>query len=363
MCKIGIIGGSFDPIHLGHTKLIKEALIQLQLDSFFVIPTGNNPWKDTSYASANDRLAMLNIALRDIDKVVVNTIELYQTEKNYTIDTLRVLKKQYPNDEFYYIMGMDQVSKFHLWKEAKEISTLVKLIAFQRVGYTKNENLNTYGFQLLNMEPMDISSSAIRLGDIESLDKEVLEYLVNHGIYLDTMIQTKMSKKRYTHTCSMALLARELAKSNGIDETKAYVAGMLHDIAKEMDSIKARAWMEKNYPMYLDKPEALWHQWISQDMARDVYLVKDAEILQAIRHHTTASTNMSLLDMCIYVADKYDPSRAYDSSKEIALCKLDIVEGFKQCLKDFYEFSKKNNRKIDPIFYEVYNTYCKGENI
>jgi nicotinate-nucleotide adenylyltransferase len=71
---------------------------------------------------------------------------------------------------------------------------------------------------------------------------------------------------------------------------------------------------------------------------------------------------MSRLDMCIYCADKYDRSRGYDSSKEIELCKKDIREGFKQSLEDFYTFSKKKNRPIDPIFFDVYKTYVEDNN-
>ena len=90
-------------------------------------------------------------------------------------------------------------------------------------------------------------------------------------------------------------------------------------------------------------------------------ILSDKEILQAITNHTTASSKMSLLDMCIYCADKYDPGRGYDSSREIALCKKDICEGFKQSLIDFVAFSKQKNRTIDPIFNEVYETYVKED--
>ena len=159
----------------------------------------------------------------------------------------------------------------------------------------------------------------------------------------------------------MAKLAKEIAKSNGIDETKAYVAGMLHDIAKEMPHDEALVLMKKYFPDYLNKPEAIWHQWLSQYVAQIEFLVDDQEILQAIRHHTTASINMSKLDMCIYEADKYDPSRDYDSSKEIELCKQDVVAGFKSCLQDFYDFSTKKGRKIDECFYGIYDKYVKGE--
>lgn len=361
MSKIGILGGSFDPIHKGHIKIMEEAIMQLSLDRFFVIPTGTNPWKETAYASVNDRIKMIDLAIEKIDKVEINEIELQQAGKNYTIDTIHELIKQYPHDTFYYIMGMDQASKFHLWKNAKEISELVQVIVFDRVGYTSNENISNYHFKQLQIEPMDISSSDIRLGNYKSLDTKVWKYIVHKGLYLDTIIQSKMTTKRYLHTISMANLARDIAKENGVDQTKAYVAGMLHDIAKEMDESNATKIMQEHYAAYLDKPYPVWHQWLSEYIAKTEYLVEDIEILQAIRHHTTASIQMSTLDMCIYVADKYDPNRAYDSSKEIALCKEDILEGFKQCLKDFYDFSKKENREIDRCFFEVYKTYIKGE--
>lgn len=92
--------------------------------------------------------------------------------------------------------------------------------------------------------PTDDASSDIRNGNLHSLEPEVLKYIVSKGIYLDTIIKTRMSAKRYKHTVSMAKLAKEIAKSNGIDETKAYVAGMLHDIAKEMPHDKALALMK-----------------------------------------------------------------------------------------------------------------------
>lgn len=360
MKRIGILGGSFDPIHIGHTILIQEAIKKLSLDLFYVIPTKHNPWKDTEYASEKHRLAMLRLALKDFDKVVINTIEFDSNDdKNYTIDTITKLMETHENVQFYYIMGMDQAQNFARWKEAKKISELVQLVTFDRVGYTKNENIDAYHFIRLDIEPMKVSSSDVRSGDILDLDPCVLRYIVTNGLYLETMIQPMMSSKRYLHSVSVANLARDIAICNGLDRTKAYVAGMLHDIAKEMDQDMAHKIMNECYASYKDKPYPIWHQWLSEYEAKYRYLVDDPEILQAIRHHTTASLTMSPLDMCIYVADKYDPFRDYDASKEITLCKKDILAGFKQCLKDFYDFSKVHNRKIDPCFFEIYNTFVE----
>lgn len=361
--KIGIFGGSFDPIHRSHVRVIEESIRQLELDKILVVPTANNPWKDSSGATKKQRLAMLEIALERYSKVEICDYEIKQKnkEKNYTIDTIKYLKTIYPNDQLYFIMGMDQASLFHKWLAAKEISELVQLVVFDRIGYQTNENIKKYHFIKLDLVATDDASKHIRNGNLHALNPEVLKYIVNNGIYLETIIKSKMSKKRYRHTVSMAKLAKKFAKKNDLDETKAYVAGMLHDIAKEMEYDKALQIMQDHYPAYIDKPVPVWHQWLSEYVAKTEYLVDDKEILRAIRHHTTASLNMSKLDMCIYTADKYDPSRDYDSSKEIALCKKDIVAGFKACLQDFYDFSSKKGREIDKSFFEIYNKYVKGD--
>lgn len=363
MIKIGVFGGSFDPIHRSHVRVIEESIRQLKLDKILVMPTANNPWKDSTGATKQQRLAMLEIALKRYKNVEICRYEIDQdsSKKNYTIDTIRYLKKIYPNDQLYFMMGMDQASLYHKWIAAKELSQLAQLVVFDRIGYQINDNLDKYNFIHLDLVASDDASNNIRNGALHALNPEVLKYIVNNGIYLETIVKNKMSLKRYRHTVSMAHLAKEIALANNLDGRKAYVAGMLHDIAKEMPHDEAVVIMQKNYPDYLNKPEAVWHQWLSEYVAKNEYLVDDPEILQAIRHHTTASLYMSKLDMCIYEADKYDPSRDYDSSKKLHYAKKDVVAGFKGCLQDFYDFSHEKGRKIDECFFEIYNKYAKGD--
>lgn len=361
MSKIGLMGGSFDPIHKGHIELMNLAIEQLALDTFMFIPVANNPWKERSGASKQQRVEMLELATTTYPNVSINTIEIdTDTEaKNYTINTLQQLKKQFPDEELFYIMGMDQASQFDKWKCAKEISQMVQLVSFQRTGYQANNCIETYGFITLNNTPNTISSSAIRNGEISYLDSNVLRYISKHGIYLDTMLKRNMSEKRFIHTKSMANLAKAIAKENNLAPNKAYIAGMFHDIAKEMKLTDAKPLMEAYFPKYVDTPFPIWHQWLSAHIAKQLYLVEDPDVLQAIRHHTTASINMSKLDMCIYVSDKYDPSRGYEVEQSIALCKQDIVAGFTQCIKDVYAIFKKRNKEMDSYFYKVYTTYVK----
>lgn len=363
--NIGLLGGSFDPIHKGHIEIAKEALSLLSLDSFYFIPTKNNPWKDKQNAPGDMRKEMIEIAIHQEPKMKVCTIELDSTsnEKNYTINTIHALKEMYPNDNFYYLMGMDQAMAFEKWKQAEEISELVQLVAFNRGSYpTTHPNLETYHFIKMDNVEITASSTEIKEGALDMLDKDVLRYISQNGLYLETMIKNRMKEKRYKHTLSVASLTRDFCKSNGIDPLKGYIAGMMHDVAKEMPHDQAKKLMKKYYASHLDQPEPIWHQWLSRYVCENEFLISDEEILKAIEDHTTASTSMSLLGMCLYCADKLDPLRGYDSSEQITLCKHDIEAGFRNCLTDFYEFSTKKHRPIDPCFFEVYDKYVKGVN-
>ncbi len=359
MMKIGIFGGSFDPIHKSHIDVIEHSIRQLDLDLLLVVPTKNNPWKSKSYASNEQRKSMIEMALRKVEKAILETIEIDSDmdKVDYTVDTIKLLKVKYPESEFHLIMGMDQASLFHKWYQAEKIAEQVNLVCFLRLGYEYNENIDKYNFTLLDMEPTSISSSDVRAGHLEYLSKKVLRYISQEGIYLNTMIKPLMSLRRYQHSLSVAKLAVELAKANNIDHKKAYIASILHDITKELESKKELKIMKKHYSDFMSLPHEVWHQYTGAYMARKQFLVEDKEVLQAIENHTTATTKMSKLDKLVYVADKLDPMRDYDTSAQIELAKKDIDVAFVECLKDFYAFSKKKNRKIDNCFYDVYNKY------
>ncbi|MDD3808695.1 MAG: nicotinate-nucleotide adenylyltransferase [Erysipelotrichaceae bacterium] len=359
MMKIGIFGGSFDPIHKSHIDVIENSISQLGLDLLLVVPTKKNPWKAKSYASDEQRKAMIEIALKKIDKARLETIEIDSDldDVNFTVDTLELLSNKYPDSEFHLIMGMDQASMFHKWHQAPKISRDVHLVCFLRLGYEYNENIDKFNFTILDMEPTSISSSDVRSGHLEYLQKRVLKYISREGIYLNTMIKPMMSLRRYQHTLSVAKLAVELAKANDIEQKQAYIASILHDITKEMDLKKELKIMQKHYSDKMALPHEVWHQYTGAYMAKKQFLVEDNKVIQAIEGHTTATTKMSKLDKLVYVADKLDPLREYDTSPQIALAKTDIDAAFVECLKDFYSFSKKKNRKIDNCFYDVYKKY------
>ena len=366
MKKVGLMGGSFDPVHIGHISVVSEAFRQFDLDEFYFIPTGINPWKDKTVASNEQRIKMLELAIENIDtnkKIKIYKYEInHANQKNYTYKTLEHLTHKHKKTQYYYFMGCDQMNNFHLWKKASQISIMVQLVYFDRGGYKyKRDNIKKYHFLKLTHQKITASSTAIRKGNLSLLNDNVLDYIGETGLYLNTMIRPRMKEKRYKHSLSVAKYAREFAMGNGLDANKAYIAGVLHDVAKEMPHNKALKLMKQYYPEYVDKPEAIWHQWLSAYVARTEFHVYDEEILKAIEDHTTASTEISKLGMCLYCADKLDPLRGYDSSKDIEICRYDIELGFQRQLDSFYFFSKSKGRKIDECFFEVYKKFGKGE--
>jgi len=361
--RIGILGGSFDPIHIGHVALAKTAMAELKLDRFDFMPTRNNPWKDVKNAPDDDRRAMILAATKGLEGMDVEDYELHRPaeEKNYTIDTMRALVAMHPEDTYYFLMGMDQACAFHQWKNAEELSQIVQLVAFNRGGYPEDDdNLDKYGFIKISNPPVTASSTEIKNGNLSMLDQNVLRYISAHGLYLDTMIKPRMKDKRWRHSCSVAQLCADFAEANGLDRTQGYIAGILHDVAKDLDMDEAEKLMHTYYPDHADSPKPIWHQWTGAYVAEHEFLVEDKDVLKAIEDHTTAATDITRLGKCLYCADKLDPLRGYDSSRQIAVCKEDIDEGFRNALADFYNFSKKKGRHIDPVFFDIYNIFVKG---
>ncbi len=177
--KIGILGGTFNPIHIGHLILAEEAREKLHLDKIIFVPTYLPPHKDNSdIASAGARLAMVKIAIKGNRHFSVSESEIRRNGRSYTIDTLREFKKIYPDDELYFIIGSDLLKYLDEWKDLDEIIKMVKFIAATRPGYP------------LDKIPSHISTIPIRAVDISGFEirnaikeNKSFRYLVPEGVF------------------------------------------------------------------------------------------------------------------------------------------------------------------------------------
>ena len=132
---IGIYGGSFDPVHLGHLKTATSLKTELKLDHLFLLPCCEPVHKDGLQYSTNDRLKMLNLALENFSSLEIDSREIHRGGGSYMIDTLRELKQIYRDVSICLIIGMDSYLKIKTWKEWQEYSKLVHLIVLKRHGF------------------------------------------------------------------------------------------------------------------------------------------------------------------------------------------------------------------------------------
>jgi len=201
--KIGIMGGTFNPIHNGHLVTAQEALSQFKLDKVIFIPTGNPPHKiENEVASAEDRYIMTVIATSSNSNFFVSRMEIDRKGKSYTIDTVRQLRKIYgKNSLLYFITGADAILEILTWKNTGEIVSLCKFIAATRLGYnlSRIEDLRKRLFgkagaadkkiYVMEIPALSISSTDIRnrvrhKRPIDYLLPEgVSNYILKHGLY------------------------------------------------------------------------------------------------------------------------------------------------------------------------------------
>ncbi len=191
--KIGIMGGTFNPIHHGHLVTAQEALSQFKLDIVIFIPTGSPPHKaDSKIASAEDRYIMTVIATSSNSNFFVSRIEIDRKGESYTIDTVRRLKEVYGKDSLlYFITGADAILEILTWKNTEEIVSLCKFIAATRPGYdlTRLEELRGRLFNntkevnekifVMEIPALSISSTDIR---DRIKNNRPIDYLVPEGV-------------------------------------------------------------------------------------------------------------------------------------------------------------------------------------
>lgn len=195
--KIGIVGGTFNPIHNGHLYMAYEAKESLNLDQIIIIPNYIPPHKNADERNPLDVLQMLNLVFGGIERFSVSTYELDKKGFSYSYETLEYFTKMNPNDEFYFIIGEDSYVDFSAWRNPERILELAKLVIFERKFYHEDklkkarEFIKRTGHEeiFLNSLTLEISSRDIRervrkgkeIGFL--VPREVKEYIIGKGLY------------------------------------------------------------------------------------------------------------------------------------------------------------------------------------
>ena len=185
--RIGILGGTFDPIHKGHLHIAKEAVKVLKLDKILFIPAGCSPFKtEQKSAETHHRLEMIKLVLGSVPKAEISEIEISKEDISYTIDTLKTLKSSFPKDtKFFLVLGADTYQEIGEWKDGSEIKKYCEIAIAARPGSLYKE---LKGATHITSEIAPYSSTDIRKELAEGrkpggLDDKVFDYVKKYSLY------------------------------------------------------------------------------------------------------------------------------------------------------------------------------------
>lgn len=329
--KIGILGGTFDPVHKAHIEIAKLSYENLGLDKVIFIPNGIPPHKNKSSISKEDKLNMLNLAIKDYPYFSVDTFEIDKEGTSFLYLTLEYLNKKYPSADLYFIAGSDNLKTITTWKNPHIIFKLSNIVFVKRPKYKLDlkfadllkEKYNGK-ISFIDFSGIDISSTTIRekfekCEEVsEYLSYDVYSYIVKNSLYpfnLRKKLEKMLDEKRFIHSKNVAKESYNLACHYGENYEKAYYAGLFHDCAKKLD-YDAQINIINKYNDYelmeneLSYPKVI-HALTGALIAKYEFGISDTEILNAIRYHTLGSVKMSTLDKIVYIADLISEDRIY----------------------------------------------------
>lgn len=163
MLRIGLFGGSFNPVHLGHLLVAQAACEECQIERLFFIPAAQSPFKpDVPLAAASERLRLLRLALAGRSQYVVDDQEIVRGGISYSIDTVRDYARRMPDAQCFYLIGADHVRQLPKWREAHQLAALVEFLIIPRPGEVLAPLPEPFRGRPLQGFPLAVSSSQIR---------------------------------------------------------------------------------------------------------------------------------------------------------------------------------------------------------
>lgn len=187
--QVGILGGSFNPIHIAHLVMADQVGKNLGLDKVSLMPSYLSPHVDEKKSiDAEHRLNMLQLAIEDNPYLDVEMIELERKGKSYTYDTIKQLKEENPDTDYYFIIGGDMVDYLHTWHRIDELVELVNFVGVKREGYSQE---SSYPIIWVDIPEITISSTEIRKKIVQGcslkylVPDKVLDYIAREGLYLN----------------------------------------------------------------------------------------------------------------------------------------------------------------------------------
>ncbi|MDR2020693.1 MAG: nicotinate (nicotinamide) nucleotide adenylyltransferase [Treponema sp.] len=365
--KFAILGGSFNPPHLGHLFLAEAVLSELAYDRIILIPAYESPFKPGAGGAApRDRLDMLAASIPGDVRLTIDDTEIRREGVSYTIDTVRDIIERYrPAGKPGLILGDDLAGDFPRWKEAGVIAGLADIIIARRSGETSPF---PYPYRELHNEIITISSGMARDRIRRGLS---WRYLVPEGariiiedrrlygfdpgpaavpgeswnwsvlVTVEKAVRRMVSPSRFLHSRSCALLSWDLCLRFGLDPRAGYLAGLAHDMGKAFSDGELLELAGKDGEGFSkterERPSLL-HGRAAAVLLRDRFGIHNNDVLEAVRYHTTGCEEMGPLAKVVYIADKIEVSRRDLDPRFRAPSAADLDQLFTLVLDDTVAF-------------------------
>ena len=378
MERIGIFGGSFDPVHIGHVQSARQTAKVLGLDRLLMIPAAAPPHKNGCFVSGEHRLSMLRIACGDDPVLQPSDMELRRIGPSYTYETVEAVRTAYPEAEIFLLMGSDMFLSILNWKNPERILAQAKLAVFCRGDKGEKEKiaqqkvlLEQQGSTVFCVENNVVQISSTQMRRLlafqcadEFLPAGVGDYIRQNGLYnvnadwknlpmpeLEKVVIRLLNPNRVNHVLGCRDTAARLARIWGVDETDAARAGMLHDVTKAIDGPlqltlcraygKVLSEFSKKYPKTL-------HALTGSLVAERIF-GENEKVVSAIECHTTGKGNMTMLEKIIYVADYMEPNRDFPGVDKLRhYAETDMDAALKLGLETTLEHLKRQGAEVSP---------------
>ena len=373
MSQTVLYGGTFNPIHRGHLDICVRARQAVDARRVLLMPAAQPPHKSAGWlAPDQDRLAMCALAAREYDLIQVDDWEIRRGGRSYTVDTLGHLAAVFPEEELWLLIGTDMFLTFTQWHRWEEIGKMASLLVASREEgdrerlLDQQQKLAERGVRsrLLQNPPMPMSSTQIREelrrdGTTGKVCPQVLDYIREKELYLHPpeeldylrrYIRPLMTDYRYRHSLGVEKQAVKMARRFGADQRKAALAGILHDVCKDMPKgALLQNILESGIINGIDfkaSPQLI-HSYAGALYLQSHMDIHDTEVIEAVRYHTTARAGMSLLETVVYLADLTSEDREYPDVGEMRrLCDTDLRKAMIHALTHTV---KELTRKQKPI--------------
>jgi nicotinate-nucleotide adenylyltransferase len=334
--KLAILGGSFNPVHIGHLYLADTVLSAFDYDRVIFVPTYQSPFKlGAEGPGPEERLEMLAASIAADTRLTIDDCEIKRKGISYTIDTIEEIVKRYrPTEKPALLLGDDLARDFHKWRSSETIARSVNIIVARRVLPVPD----TFPFpcKQLHNDVMAVSSAEIRErirnnGNWRFLVPTGARVIIeDRGLYgcahrgeaaspssalisrVEEAVRSAVSASRFFHCRNTALLASDLCRRFGLDPRTGYLAGIGHDLCKSLSDKEMLALAELDGEK-ISKPEqkkpSLLHARAAAVTLEQRFGIRDADVLEAVRLHIGGAMGMGNLAKIVFIADKIEVSR------------------------------------------------------